>query len=364
MQNFSTEYFPSNFCAEVKETGRVVKTTPIIDRKALFFKNSFKQLVAKNDFLVRYKPEDIAINVGAGIDYFDLETFVNSGDYLSNKWQSHCSGAVDTVRSLSREYNIRGGYFVNVSACVASTQSIGNSFRLLRKNRNMAIISGGFDSMLSHLHYMGFYVLGALSSYTGNAEDACKPFDKKRCGLVIGEGGIAMLLETAGSAVKNDILAEIAGYSSTLDAYQVTDPEPSGICLARAASDAIAEAGITPDQIDCVHMHGTGTIKNGIAESNAMKLVFGDRYQEIPVYSMKGQIGHLIGACGAMEFLGVIYSLKYQKVPPTVNFETPDPEVLLNVIKGEALNLKINYILKLNAGFGGQNTALVIKRYD
>jgi 3-oxoacyl-[acyl-carrier-protein] synthase II len=101
-----------------------------------------------------------------------------------------------------------------------------------------------------------------------------------------------------------------------------------------------------------------------MAEAKAMELIFGERYSRIPVYSMKGQIGHLIGACGAMEFLGVIYSLLYQKVPATVNFETPDPEVLLNVIKGDALDLKIKYILKLNAAFGGQNTAIVIKKYD
>jgi 3-oxoacyl-[acyl-carrier-protein] synthase II len=364
IQNFNNESFPSTFGAEVKTNGKVVKTDAEIDRKALFIQNSFKELFSKNNFLSRYSPENVAINVGAGIDYFDLESFVSSGDYLSGNWQKHCSRAIDVVKDLALNYNIRGGHFVNVSACVASTQSIGNSFRMLRNAQNKAIITGGFDSMLSHLHYMGFYKLGALSSYTGNAEDACKPFDKKRCGLVIGEGGIALLLETADSAKKEDILAEIVGYSSTLDAYQVTDPEPNGISLAKAASEAIAEAGISPNDIDCVHMHETGTIKNAIAESKAMAMVFGERFKEIPVYSMKGQIGHLIGACGAMEFLGVIYSIKNQKVPATVNFDMPDPEVPLNVIKGNAIDLKIKYILKLNAAFGGQNTALVIRKYE
>ena len=363
IQCFNTDSFPSTFGAEVKENGNVLKTSAEVDRKALFINNSFRDLIAANDFLQRYQPDCVTINIGAGIDYFDLESYVSSGDYLAEKWQNHCSRAIDVIKKLANKYNIKGGHFVNVSACVASTQAIGNSFRMLRKAKNKAIITGGFDSMLSHLHFMGFYKLGALSSYNGNAEEACKPFDKNRCGLVIGEGGIALLLETSESARKEDILAEIVGYSSTIDAYQVTDPEPNGTLLAIAAKEAIAEAGISPNDIDCVHLHETGTIKNAMAEAKAMELIFGQRFNTIPVYSMKGQIGHLIGACGGMEFLGILYSIINQKVPPTVNFETPDPEVPLNVIKGNALELNIKYILKLNAAFGGQNTALVIKKH-
>lgn len=364
IESFNTSHYPTTYGAEVKEHKQVVKTTSEVDRKGLFIENSMRQLVESNDFLTRYLPQDLMINIGAGIDYFDLESYVNSGDYLHNNWQNHCSRAIDVVKNMAKKYQIEGGDMVNVSACVASTQAIGNSFRILQRNGDKAIVTGGFDSMLSHLHYMGFYKLGALSSFEGEAENACKPFDKKRCGLVIGEGGISLLLETEKNARKEDVLAEIIGYSSSLDAFQVTDPEPNGLMLAKAAREAIAEAGISPDQIDCVHMHETGTIKNAMAESKALELIFGERFKQIPVYSMKGQFGHLIGACGAMEFLGVIYSLVNQKVPPTVNFETPDPEVPLNVVRGEMLDLKINYILKINAAFGGQNTALVIKKRD
>jgi 3-oxoacyl-[acyl-carrier-protein] synthase II len=364
IRNFSTECFPCSLGAEVKSAGNVMLTTPDVDRKSIFIQNSIQELIGKNDFLHRYTPSELMINIGAGIDHFDLESYVDSGDYLAERWEGHCKRAIDTIQKIAEKYSIQGGHYVNVSACVASTQAIGNSFRLLRKNGNSAIISGGFDSMLSHLHYMGFYKLGALSEYNGNAEDACKPFDKKRSGLVIGEGGIAILLESVDRAPQEKIIAEIVGYSSTLDAFQVTDPEPNGNALAQAAKNAIADAGILPEDIDCVHMHETGTIKNALAETNALKQIFGNRFKEIPVYSMKGQIGHLIGACGAMEFLGVVYSIKNQKVPPTVNFETPDPEVPLNVIKGVALEMDIKYILKINAAFGGQNTALVIKKYD
>jgi len=363
IENIDTAFFPTSFSAEVKENGSVVKTSAATDRKALFINRAFEELTGSNDFLKRYQPEDMVINIGSGIDYFDLTSFINSHDYESGKWQNHCSRAIETVRAIAGKYNICGGYYVNVSACVASSQAMGLSFRILQKASNKAIITGGFDSMLSHLHYMGFYKLGALSNYNGLAADACKPFDKRRSGLVIGEGGIAILLETDDSAPKDKILAEIAGYGSTLDAYQITDPEPTGKFLAQAAQKAIDEAGISADSIDCVHMHETGTIKNAIAESKALEVIFGHRLRDIPVYSMKGQIGHLIGACGAMEMLGVIYSLQHQQVPPTVNFEIADPDVPLRVIKDKPLDMKINYILKLNAAFGGQNTALVIKKY-
>jgi 3-oxoacyl-[acyl-carrier-protein] synthase II len=362
MQNIETTNFPTSFSGEVKKNGEVCITPNDIDRKEVFINQAFSELTSKNNFLSRYQPEDRVINIGAGIDYFDLIGYINSGDSKNNHWAPHCNRSYEVARKIAHQFDFKGGCIVNVSACVASTQALGLSYRMLKSGKNLAIVSGGYDSMLSHLHYMGFYKLGALSSYQGKAEDSCKPFDKKRCGLVIGEGGIAILLENKKNANKDSILAQIVGYSSTLDAFTITDPEPNGTSLAKAALEAIHEAGITPDDIDCAHMHETGTIKNALAEAKVMQLVFGDRFREVPVYSMKGQIGHLIGACGAMEMLGVIYSLKYQKVPPTVNFDTPDPEVPVRVITGKALDLKINYILKLNAAFGGQNTALVIKK--
>ena len=266
--------------------------------------------------------------------------------------------------ALASEFLIRGGHFVNVSACVASTQSMGLSLRILRNTPGKAVITGGFDSMLSHLHYMGFYSLGALSEWKGEPSGACRPFDRNRCGLVIGEGAVAYLFEREDNADRQKIFCEVAGYGSTMDAYMVTDPEPSGRSLAQAALNAIHDAGITPDDIDTVDMHGTGTVKNAIAETNAMEIIFPKRFRDIPVFAMKGQIGHLIGACGAMEILGVIDTLKHQRVLPSVNCDEPDPEVLLRIVHGEPLSVKVNHVLKLNAAFGGQNTAMVFRKYE
>ncbi len=363
IKNFDTDYFPSKFGAEAKHDKEVLLFNKDTDRKAEFINDAIAQLLDEFD-LFDVKANDIALHLGAGIDYFDLVSYVNSQRYVNKEWQQHCQRSSNVVRNIATKYDIKGGYSTNVSACVASTQAIGLAFRIVKNNPQMHVISGGFDSMLCHLHYLGFYKLGALSNWECEAGDACRPFDAKRSGLVIGEGGVAYMLQDSSLADKSKILAEIVGYASSMDSYMVTDPHPEGEFLAKAALKAISEAGITPDQIDCVHAHGTGTFRNGLSEAKAIHRIFGKRGSELPVFSLKGQIGHLIGACGAMELLGVIDSFKNQRVLPTVNFEYPDKNVPLNVIRGEALHTEIKYILKLNAAFGGQNTALVLKNYD
>lgn len=364
IQNVNTQYFPIKLGGEVKEKNKVLKTDLEIDRKEVFIDKSIEEVFRNNRDVENYSYSDRILNLGTGIDYFDLVNYVNDDGSENGGWEKYCQRSYKVVEKLCSKYNIQGGFNVNVSACVASTQAMGLSFRMIKNNNKKMIITGGFDSMLCHLHYMGFFKLGALSSWNGKPEESCRPFDKNRCGLVIGEGAAAYLFQDEEEANPDKILAEIVGYSSTMDAYMVTDPEPEGKNLAKCALDAIKEACITPNQIDCVNLHSTGTYKNDLAESKAMEIIFDDRFKKIPVFSLKGQIGHLIGACGAVEILAVIYSLKKQKVLPTINYTDPDPEVPLRIAKDEPLDMKINYVLKLNSAFGGQNTAFVFKRYE
>lgn len=363
IENFDTRFFPVNTAAEAKKNGTVIRTELHEDRKDIFIRTAVAELMEKHGS-VKYPPEEIAMHMGTGIDYFDLVSYINSTDSGSGNWQPYCPHANITVEKMAKDYLIKGGHSTNVSACVASTQAMGLSFRLIRDGFIKAAVTGGYDSMLCHLHYMGFYKLGALSDWKGDPSEACRPFDKERRGLVLGEGGVAFSLENEQYADRNSILGEIAGYCSNMDSYMVTDPDPTGNFLAKAALKAIAQAEITPEDIDCVHLHGTGTFKNELAETKAMEIIFGKRFKDIPVYSMKGQIGHLIGACGAMEMLGVIYSIRHQKVLPTVNFHTRDNDVPLNVVNGKPLEMPIKNILKLNAAFGGQNTAFVVRKYE
>ena len=361
---FDSEYFPTRFGGEAKSNGEIISMEREFDRKAFFIKSAIKELLTANNEIEKYNPKDRIAHFGAGIDYFDLAGYVDSLKYINGDWEEFCKRSTITAKDIAHEYNLLGGSHLNVAACVASTQAMGLAYRMLKKNPHKFIISGGFDSMLCHLHYLGFYKLGALSNWEGAPEESCRPFDKKRCGLVIGEGGVAYSIQSEEYADKNNILAEIAGYCSTMDSYMATDPNPDGEFLAKAAINAIEQAGLSPDDIDCVHAHGTGTFRNEPAETQAMKRIFGKSYNQIPVFSLKGQIGHLIGACGAMEILAVIHSIKNQVVLPTANFQTSDPDADLFVIKDAPHKTKINNILKLNAGFGGQNTALVIKKYE
>lgn len=360
ISSFTTDHFPSSLGAEAREAGNVFKSGPEVDRKAVFFTRCLEQ-VAGTGLLDGYLPEDRLLHLGAGIDYFNFPGYVEQ--FPKGNWNDYSLRAHRVAERVAGQFSIRGGHFVNVSACVASTQAMGLALRMLRQRPGKAMMTGGFDSMLSHLHYMGFYSLGALSSWSGHPSGACRPFDRSRCGLVIGEGAAAYLFEREERADTSRILCEVAGYASTMDAYMVTDPEPQGSSLARAALQAIADAGLTPDDIDTIDMHGTGTVKNGLAEAKAIQLVFPERYREIPVFALKGQIGHLIGACGAVEVLGVIDTLKHQRVLPSVNCDDPDTEIPLNIARGKPIHLKIRHILKINAAFGGQNTAMVFSKY-
>jgi len=355
--------FPLAYAAEAKKEGKVLRFPSTVDRKERFMREAFCQLFRSGKSMRSYQPEDRLLNLGTGIDYFDIEGYVNSGDAVSGRWPEHCKRSLTIARGLAEEFDIKGGCTVNLSACVASTQALGLSFRTLQRLAGKVVVTGGADSMLNPLSYMGFYKLGAFSQWKGDPGRSCRPFDKNRCGLVIGEGAAAFLMQRLEDADPTTIEAEIAGYASTMDSYMITDPQPEGTALARAALEAIEAAGITPEEIDCAHLHETGTLKNAPAEAKAMQKIFGKRFSEIPVYSLKGQTGHLIGACGAIEVVAAIHSLRTQKVLPTVNFEEADDEVPLRIIRDGPLHHNIEYILKLSSAFGGQNAALVLKRY-
>ena len=361
---FNTSHFPVASGGEARRGGQVIKTDSGTDRKALLANIALDELMASSGHCIRsYAREKRVMSLGAGIDHFDLPGYVRSSERKMGNWRPYSPRATVAARVLAERAEVSGGLCLNVAACVASAQAMGLAFRIVSSSPDTVAISGGFDSMLSPMHYMGFYKLGALSE-AADSSRACKPFSKNRAGLVIGEGAALFTIENARNAKPSSILAEIAGYASSMDAATVTDPDPDGRALARAALEAIGMAGLSPDDIDCAHLHETGTIKNAVAEASAMRLVFGRRASDIPVFSLKGQTGHLIGACCAVETAAVIHCLQTQTVLPTVNFEEPDPQVPLCVVTERPRRMKINNVLKLNAAFGGQNAAIVFKKYE
>lgn len=365
IENFDTTGFTQKAAGEVRLNGRVIKTPKEIDRKAYFLNKCVQDLKERTRATERFSPAEIVFNTGGGVDYVDIDTYYRTRQFTlpaGSKLSSHYKSKALT-EEIALKNGFLGGVNIFMASCAASSQAIGTSFRMVRSGFRKAAVTGGSDSMINYINYIGFQQLGAMSSCT-NAPYACKPFDRRRDGTVLGEGSIVYFIEDSNTAIREEILAEIVGYASTMDAYAVTDPDPEGRSLAEAISMAINDAGINPDIVDCVHLHGTGTPKNAPAEYSALKLVFGERAGTIPVYSMKGQIGHLIGSCGAMEILGAIYSLQKQVVLPTINFEEQDPSAPLNVIRNYPLNMKIEYLLKTNSSFGGENTAIILKRYN
>jgi 3-oxoacyl-[acyl-carrier-protein] synthase II len=360
ISSFDTTHFPVRLGAEARKNGEVIKSESGVDRRVIFNNLAFNELLRENP-LIRFSPEKRMMISGSGLDYFDIERYAQSSEAADHRWQGFSSNACALFDRYAKQHAIAGGAIVNVSACVASSQAIGLGFRVIKKFPDRTVIAGGVDSMINPLHYMGFYKLGALSDWKGNPRESCRPFDRDRCGVVLGEGAAYFILESNDHSADSDYLAEITGYATTIDSYLVTDPDPDGRYLAKAALQAIEESGITPEQIDCVHAHGTGTAKNDVAESNAMRIIFGKRFRDVPVFSLKAQVGHLIGACGAVELAAAIFSLTEQVVPATANYQNPDPEIDLCIFS-KPEKTPVQYLLKLNAAFGGQNTALVLKR--
>lgn len=364
IENFDLDGFPMKAAGEVRSQGEVVRTPHVIDRKIHFLDITLTDVYEQANIPSRFKPSERILNVGCGVDYFNPIAYCQKKTTDREQKRRHAHNhAGGQLKNLAAKYQIDGGCHLFTAACVASTQAIGLSYRMLKHGIGKIMLTGGTESMTAYHSYAGFHLLGVMAS-GHESPTACKPFDKYRNGTVLGEGAIMITLENAQTALPGTIMAEIVGYGCTMDAYAITAPDPSAIMMAEAIRKALDDAGIAPEQIDCAHLHGTGTARNAIAEYQALRHIFGKGADELPVYSMKGQMGHLIAACGAMEMLGVIYSLRNQVVLPTVNYREKDPEAPLFVVKDKPLSKPIRYILKLNAAFGGQNTALILKKYQ
>ena len=367
IQNLDTRGYQHTAAGEIRHQGEVVRTDGGVDRKTFFLDQALEELSAQTGFTLRYRPGELMLNIGSGVDHFDIDRFLRSGHSFPDgilRGGTYHQLAAD-MRELAAKWHFDAGCHLFASACTASAQAIGLSWRLLRRGLAGAVVSGGADAMITHPAFLGFSVLGALSASSEPASVKCRPCDLHSNGTVLGEASVALLMEdSARVPAEQPILAEIVGYGCSMDAWSVTDPEPSGAAAAEAVRAALDEAGITPDRIDCIHLHGTGTVKCAPAEYNCLHRIFGDRLKEIPAYSMKGQVGHMIGSCTAVEMLGVVYSLQHQVVLPTVNFQTPHPEAPFRMVTGAPLHTPIRYILKMNSAFGGHNTALIIKKWE
>ena len=267
---------------------------------------------------------------------------------------------------VSIRYGLKGPNFANVTACAASTHSVGDSFKIIQRGDADIMVAGGSEYPITPLGIGGFSVMKALSTRNDEPERASRPFDKDRDGFVAAEGSAVLVLEDLEHAVKRGagIYAEVIGYGYSSDAYHVTAPDPEGGGAARTMAMAITDAQIEPEDIDYINAHGTSTPYNDKVETIAIKRVFGDSAYNVNISSTKSMTGHVLGATGAIEAIFTTLAIKDSFIPPTINYETKDEECDLNYTPNKGISKDIRYALSNSFGFGGTNGSLLFKKFE
>jgi 3-oxoacyl-[acyl-carrier-protein] synthase II len=265
------------------------------------------------------------------------------------------------------ELGIKGPVNTVSGACATGVISLGEAMRKLCWGDADVLIAGGTEAVISPLSVAGFARLGATTVRNDVPEKACAPFDMNRDGTVIGEGAAVMVLEGLDHARRRDapILAEVLGYSLTCDAYHVVAPDPTGDGAVRAMRGALAEGGVSPDELDWIVAHGTATKMNDAVETQAIKMALGEAAaHRVPVSSNKGAVGHMIGAAGALSAVAAVQAIQTGWLAPTINYQTPDAECDLDYVPNRARRAAVNTVLVNCFGFGGQNGCLVLRRWE
>lgn len=265
---------------------------------------------------------------------------------------------------ISIKYGAKGPNLSSVSACATGTHSIGDAYHMIKRGDADAMIAGGTESTVTPLGIGGFSVMKALSTCNDAPQSASRPFEKNRDGFVLAEGAGIVILEEYEAAKKRGakIYAEIVGYGLSGDAYHLTAPAPEGEGAARCIKMALNNAGVNPEQVDYINAHGTSTPFNDYFETLAVKKVFGEHAKKLMVSSTKSMTGHLLGAAGGVEAVFSLMAMDKGVVPPTINYQEPDPECDLDYVPNVARDAKITYAMSNNFGFGGTNATLLFKK--
>src|SRR5437867_1292523 len=312
----------------------------------------------------------VGVILGSGIG--GLKSFEEQHDVFRERGQSKISPffipmfIADIAAGLvSMRFNAKGPNYATVSACATSAHAIGDAFRTIQYGDADVMITGGSEATVTPMAIGGFANMKALSERNESPATASRPFDATRDGFVMGEGAGVVILEELEHAVKRGarIYAEIVGYGATGDAYHLTAPAPEGEGAQRAMRRAIADAGLAPADVQYINAHGTSTPANDLNETKAIKAVFGDLAGDVNVSSTKSMTGHMLGAAGAVEFIICALAVRDCVVPPTINYETPDPELDLNYTPNRAVRRDVEIALSNSFGFGGHNVTLAVRRF-
>lgn len=373
---FDTEKFNVKFACEVKN----------FDPLDFLDKKEARRMGAFTHFALAASDEAVK-NSGLVIDESNAEmvgTYISSGigDFwaIEREHEKLLHSGPDRVSpffivsaivnlaagNVSIRHGAKGPNSATATACSAGAHAIGDSFRLIERGDADAMICGGAESAITPMSVAGFASMRALSTHNSEPQKASRPFDAERDGFVIGEGAGIVILEELEFAKKRgaNILGEIVGYGMSGDAFHVTMPDETGSGAIRVMERAIKDAGISPEQIGYINAHGTSTPYNDKFETLAIKTVFGDHAANLPVSSTKSMTGHALGAAGGIEAVFSILAMRENTLPPTINYEHPDPDCDLDYVPNEPRQKSVDYVLSNSFGFGGTNACLVFKRYE
>ncbi len=381
---FDASNFPTNIAAEVRdwsiaEVGEDASEWENRGRHTRFAAGAAKQAVEDSGVLGTVEPVRFGVYLGAGEGQQDFFRFsemmaaaVQGGELDMKAFIGKGLELLDPVAELEQEPNMPVGYLAGMfnaqgpnvnclTACAASSQAIGEATEIIRRGEADVMLSGGAHSMIHPFGVTGFNLLTALSERNDEPERASRPFDLNRDGFVLGEGAAMVVLEEYEHARARgaQIYGEILGYGTTADAFRITDTHPEGRGATSCINMALADAKINTDEIDYINAHGTSTAVNDKVETLAIRQAFGEFADKIPVSSTKSMTGHLIAAAGATELIISLQAMRNNIVPPTINYETPDPNCDLDYVPNTARDHECKTILSNSFGFGGQNITLI-----
>ncbi len=317
------------------------------------------------------EPERSAVYFGTGIG--GLDVYEDNNKIYHDRGYSRVNpfslpGTLPNMAAfaIGRQFQCLGPNFTITTACATSTQALGEACELIRRGAADIVISGGTEAMIRDFAIVGFIAMRALTSnYNEHPEQASRPFDLNREGFVFSEGAGALIVEEMEHARKRGahIYAEIAGHAASSDGFHMAAPDPNAAGPARAMRWALQDAKINPQEIDYINAHGTSTALNDSTETRALKSVFGERAYHVPISSTKSMLGHAMGASGALEAIVCTQAIQHGWIPPTINYETPDPECDLDYVPNQSRQVEVDVTLSNSFGLGGQNACLVLKRY-
>jgi 3-oxoacyl-[acyl-carrier-protein] synthase II len=374
--HFDTAGFPVTFAAEVKgfDPLRFVEKRDV-KKMGLFIQFA----MAASEFAMEQAglkvTPDIAertgVYIGSGIGGFDVierehTELMKGGPRKISPFFIPASIVNLASGFVSIRWGAKGPNSATCTACSSSAHAVGDSFKLIQRGDADVMISGGAEAAITPMGVGGFASMRALSARNDEPEKGSRPFDRDRDGFVIGEGSGILILEELGFAIKRGatILGEVAGYGMSGDAFHITQPSEDADGAIRVMRNTLKDAGVEPGDVDYINAHGTSTPFNDKLETKAIKAVFGERSYQLPVSSTKSMTGHLLGGAGGLEAGIATLILRDQIIPPTINYENPDPECDLDYVPNQARRANVNCALSNSFGFGGTNAALLFKRYS